>query len=185
MNNLAARSLVEHLVSSIPLTQAMKVSVQDANDRAVTLAAPLAPNVNDARTAFGGSASALALIAAWSLVHVRLESAGLGSRVVTQSSSTTYAHPITGTFIATASCTDEPAWERFRRILERHRRARIEITATLSCNGYETGVLAGTFVAFWRPDRAVRLPFDVGQADTQQLASAGASPPAGFPSTTP
>ena len=177
MNDLAARILVEHLATTIPLTEAMKVSVQDASVRAVALTAPLAPNVNDARTVFGGSASALALMAAWSLVHVRLESVGLGSQVVTQSSTVNYALPITGAFVATASCTDERAWERFCQTLERHRRARIEIAATLSCDGLETGTLTGRFVAFWRPARAMRSPFDAGQPDTPLQSLAGAFPP--------
>ena len=180
MNDLDARTLVEHLATRIPLTEAMKVSVQDASVQAVTLAAPLAPNTNDAGTAFGGSASALALMAAWSLVHVRLQSVGLGSRVVTQSSTTDYARPITGTLVATASCTDDRAWEHFCQTLERHRRARIGIAATLSSGGLETGMLTGRFVAFWRPAQAMYSPFNTGQADTPHRSLTGAFPPVGF-----
>ena len=52
----------------------------------VVIEAPLAPNINHRKTVFGGSASALGILAAWSLVHLRL--AGTGSSTGSSSSAT-------------------------------------------------------------------------------------------------
>ena len=69
-------SLERYLHEQIPLSSAMQVSVESATSESVVLAAPLAPNTNHKLTAFGGSVSALGILAAWSLLHVRLVEAG-------------------------------------------------------------------------------------------------------------
>ena len=60
----------------------MQVAVVSAAADAVTLSAPLAPNINHRSTAFGGSVSTLAILSAWSLVNLRLRAEGLRSRLV-------------------------------------------------------------------------------------------------------
>src|SRR6266540_3523639 len=51
--------LQKYLHDHIPLSKAMDVEVVEATDDGVTLAAPLAPNINHRETVFGGSASAV------------------------------------------------------------------------------------------------------------------------------
>ena len=58
------KSLENYLHEHIPLSKAMGVTVRSVSGEAVTLAAPLAPNINHRETVFGGSASALAILAA-------------------------------------------------------------------------------------------------------------------------
>ena len=69
--------LESYLHEQIPLSQAMAVRVVSVSDDSVVLGADLAPNINHRETLFGGSASAIAILAAWSLVHSRLHSAGM------------------------------------------------------------------------------------------------------------
>ena len=163
MDAPTAPNLLEHLIASIPLAVAMQVAVHSATADIVTLTAPLAPNINGGNTAFGGSTAALSLMAAWSLLHLRLEHAGLSSRIVTQSSSIEYVHPVTDVFSATASCEDGAAWDRFCTMLERRRRSRIAIASTLSCYGQETGALKGRFVAFLKIPQGTCLRHDAGR----------------------
>ena len=66
-----------YLHQHIPLSAAMQVRVLAATPDEVLLQAPLAPNINHRETVFGGSASALAILAAWSLVHTRMRAQGL------------------------------------------------------------------------------------------------------------
>lgn len=66
--------LQTYLHAHIPLSGAMQVSVVQAALEGVVLSAPLAPNINHRDTVFGGSASAVASLAAWSLLHTRLSS---------------------------------------------------------------------------------------------------------------
>ena len=63
---MGERELEHYLYEHIPLSLAMQISVIDVRDDGVTLRAPLAPNINHTNTIFGGSASAVAILAAWS-----------------------------------------------------------------------------------------------------------------------
>jgi thioesterase domain-containing protein len=63
---MSPAELQDHLHAHILLTRAMQVSVVSFAPRAVVLAAPLEPNINHRDTVFGGSASALAMLPAWS-----------------------------------------------------------------------------------------------------------------------
>lgn len=60
--------LDHYLHEHIPLSQDMGVEVVVADWNSVTLRAPLAPNINHRETVFGGSASAVAIPAAWALI---------------------------------------------------------------------------------------------------------------------
>ncbi|MDH4275511.1 MAG: thioesterase domain-containing protein, partial [Gammaproteobacteria bacterium] len=119
----------------------------DATDNGVTLSAPLAPNINHRETVFGGSASAVAILAAWTLLHVRLTNADIRSRVVIQRNTMNYDLPITGTFSATARLPEDAQWENFLKMLMRKGRARITISVTLHCGQETVGRLTGEFVA--------------------------------------
>ena len=94
--------LTDYLRTNIPLTAAMEVSAISVAPDAVVLEAPLAPNINHRKTVFGGSASALGILAAWSLVHLRLADTKLEHRLVIQRNTMSYDAPIEGTFTATA-----------------------------------------------------------------------------------
>ena len=127
-----ARELQDYLHAHIPLSAAMQVSVRAVQADGVTLAAPLAPNINHRETVFGGSASAVAILAAWSLLHTRLRGAGISSRLVIQRNSMDYALPITGDFRARSFVPGESqAWPAFLRMLTRKGRARIAVAAAL------------------------------------------------------
>jgi len=140
--------LERYLHRHIPLSQAMGVSVREAAPACVVLAAPLAPNINHRETVFGGSASAVAILAAWALVHVRLQDAGIRSRLVIQRNTMRYEQPILGDFTARSEIRDPAAWATFLKTLTRRSRARIAVTATLHCQGEKVGELEGDFVAF-------------------------------------
>jgi len=139
--------LEEYLHEHIPLSKAMQVSVVEADTGLVRLAAPLAPNINHRDTLFGGSASAVAILAAWTILYVRLREEGLYSRVVIQRNQMSYEIPVAGDFIATAKMVDDARWEKFLRLLRRHHRARISVTSILEFNGQAAGTMIGDFVA--------------------------------------
>lgn len=139
--------LTKYLHDHIPLSKAMEVIVCKANAEGVTLAAPLAPNINHRETVFGGSASAVAILAAWTLLYVLLRNEGLDCRVVIQHNSINYEKPIAGTFTAVAIPPDADARTRFLKTLQRRRRARIEIASELWFEGERVGHLVGSFVA--------------------------------------
>ena len=111
------------------------------------LRAPLAPNINHRETVFGGSASALALLAGWSLLHVRLSALGLEHRLVIQRNTMDYERPIAGDFTARAILAQPQRWPQFLDTLTRRGRARIVVEALLEHAGAVAGSFSGEFVA--------------------------------------
>lgn len=145
---MTAAELETYLHAHIPLSRAMAVHVVSMADDRIMLGAPLAPNINHRDTVFGGSAAALATLAAWSLLHLRLTAAGLPSRVVIQSSSMDYLAPMATDFTADAMLEPTADWDGFIRMLTRKGRARIALKAELVCEGRKAGMFHGEFVAF-------------------------------------
>ncbi|WAK03331.1 YiiD C-terminal domain-containing protein [Methylobacter sp. YRD-M1] len=125
----------------------MEVGVVQVQPEAVILSAPLAPNINHRGTVFGGSASAVAILAAWSLLHTRLFGEGIASRLVIQRNTMSYEWPKDGTFTAEAAIESAEARERFLRMLKRRGKARITVTSVLNFGGKVAGRFEGEFVA--------------------------------------
>jgi thioesterase domain-containing protein len=142
-----ARYIHEH----IPLSKAIGVSVVSVDADAVTLQAPLEPNLNHRHTVFGGSASALAILAGWALLHVRLQSEGITDRLVIQRNVMEYQHPILGQFTARSTLERPEGWKPFTDLLARRGKARITVLAVLEHMGRAAGRFSGQFVAFGRP----------------------------------
>jgi thioesterase domain-containing protein len=140
--------LERYLREEIPLTRAMSVQVAAIDADSVTLQAPLAPNINHHDTVFGGSAAALAILAGWALLYVRLEQERIAARLVIQRSSVEYQRPIAGDFTARAWLESAAAWSAFTATLARRGRARISVVATLAQAGESAGGFTGQFVAF-------------------------------------
>lgn len=141
--------LERYLHKHIPLSAAMQVSVQNMTTKSLTLQAPLAPNINHQETVFGGSASTLAILSAWSLLHTRLAGEGIASRLVIQRNEIAYLKPMTGDFTATAALADENDWERFLKMLRRKGKARIRVAAVLYSGQLLAGKFSGEYVALY------------------------------------
>ena len=145
---MQASELQDYLHAHIPLSAAMQVGVDAAGPDGVTLRAPLAPNINHRDTVFGGSASALCILAAWSLLHLRLRAEGVTARLVIQRNTMDYTQPVAGEFRACAALAEPGSWPRFLRTFARMGRARAEVAAVLTdAQGAAAGRLVGEFVA--------------------------------------
>jgi thioesterase domain-containing protein len=136
-----------YLHANIPLSAAMGVQVKIATPERVLLFAPLGPNINHHRTVFGGSGVVLATLSAWTLLHMRLTHDHLDAQLVIQRSAMEYERPIEGDFEAECGFADEPAWQKFRMMLDRRGRARMTLNAQLLHAANEMGFFVGDFVA--------------------------------------
>ena len=157
--------LERYIHEHIPLSHAMGVSVLSVATDAVVLQAPLAPNINHRDTVFGGSASALAILAGWALLHVRLRAEGIADRLVIQRNVMEYEHPIPGAFTARAALEHPDRWKQFTSMLMRKGKARVTVLAVLEHMDQVVGRFSGQFVAFGRAgEPSLIAPAD--QADT-------------------
>jgi thioesterase domain-containing protein len=138
---------LEHYVHThIPLTKAMGVEIRKASFEEVVLFAPLEPNINHQGTVFGGSASTLAILAAWCLLYARLKQQGVAGNVIIYRNTMLYGKPIEEGVTAIASGIDEKAWSKLLAVLARNRMGRITLHAELECQGQRVGQLEGEFV---------------------------------------
>src|SRR5262245_966332 len=103
-------ALESYLHAHIPLSQAMQVRVEEVGRDRIVLGAPLAPNINHRETLFGGSASAIAILAAWSLLSTRLRSEGIATKLVIQRNTMSYEAPIDGGFTAISRLEVPEQW---------------------------------------------------------------------------
>jgi len=139
--------LEHYLYTHIPLSRAMQVVVIEVSGNEIILEAPLAPNINHQDTVFGGSASAVAILAGWSLVHVRLAAAGIAAHLVIQRNTLHYDLPIRGRFAARARMADPDSWQTFVRTLTRRRKARLTVQCALTCGDTTVGHCEADYVA--------------------------------------
>ena len=147
---MAPRELEAYLHEHIPLSRAMQVAVDATGPDAVVLRAPLAPNINHHETVFGGSASVLVTLSAWTLVHLGLRHANVEATTVIQRNTMSYEEPIHGDFSAVCTLIDDSAWQRFLKMIERRGRGRITMNAHLLFSGRQAASFEGEFVALKR-----------------------------------
>jgi thioesterase domain-containing protein len=140
-------ALEAYLHEHIPISRAMGIAVVEATDARISLRAPLEPNVNHRSTVFGGSCASVAILAAWTLVHLRVQAMGIAGRVVIQRGATEYRLPIHGIFTATCESPGKAAWERFDRALQRRGQARVELDAVVTSDGVVVATFSGAYVA--------------------------------------
>jgi len=136
-----------YLHQHIPLSAGMGVRVAACDGTGVTLRAPLAPNINQNSTVFGGSASAVAILSAWTWLYFALLSAKQGPRLVIQRSNVDYLAPINGDFVAHCAGLPPAQCEEFLRTLERYGKARATLAAVLTCEGEKVAAFTGDYVA--------------------------------------
>jgi thioesterase domain-containing protein len=142
--------LQAYLHAHIPLSVHLGAWVVEAGNERVRLQAPLAPNLNHRSTAFGGSISAMAILAGWSLLWVRLRGLTPGHHIVIAENSVAYLAPVTTDFTATCAAPADAAWERFLRTFRQRGRARIELEVAVEAAGATAASFRGRFVVLRR-----------------------------------
>ncbi|HWP94968.1 MAG TPA: YiiD C-terminal domain-containing protein [Gammaproteobacteria bacterium] len=142
----SAAKLAAYLEHSIPLVRHMALHVASLDERALTLAAPLAPNSNHIGTAFGGSLNGLATLACWGLVWVLLEPVA-PNQIVIRESRMRFLVPVTGDFTAVAPLPARDTLDAFVKAFLRRGRARLALEARVLQNEKVAAEFNGEFVA--------------------------------------
>jgi thioesterase domain-containing protein len=144
-----ARDWQQLIELAIPLARAMQVHIAVQADQTLRLTAPLAPNVNDKGTAFGGSVATLATIAGWAEVQRQLDLARIDEAIdiVIQRGATEYLLPVDGDFSAIAQLIDVSASERFVRTFMRRNLGRLTVKVDILCNGSPRARFEADYVA--------------------------------------
>jgi len=136
-----------YLHDHIPLTAHMGVSVVAYDEQSVRVSAPLEPNLNHRNTAFGGSLSTLGILAGWTLLHLRLQEAGIANRLVIQKSAMDFKRPAMDTLEAVCAQTDLVEWNRFKQMIVEKEKSRITLVSEIYSDGELVAVNEGVFVS--------------------------------------
>ena len=147
-----SKTVEEYLHNHIPISKAMGITVVNIEPNMLVLKAPITLNINHRETVFGGSASAVAILSAWSLIHTKLLEEGIQSRLVIQKNTMQYIKPIENDFTATCTIDDSKVWERFIKILKRKGISRINLKAFLTCKDEVVADFTGDYVAIKQLD---------------------------------
>ena len=139
--------ITTYIHQNIPITAHFGIKMKAYDGKAVCLSAPLTPNLNHRKTAFGGSLSALAILSGWALLHLKLKEKSIRSRLVIQKSSFEFSDPVDNDFEAVCSLPSDEQFEKFLRTLVRHKRARISLKSKINCASGKGGTHEGTYVA--------------------------------------
>jgi thioesterase domain-containing protein len=144
--NINLMAVEQYLHEHIPLSKAMAVSVTSIDDNGVILSAPLLPNINHRSTAFGGSLSAVTILSAWTLVHVRLQPLSIPCQIVIQSSNINYLKPIESDFQSHCITPSLQNWNRFVKTFSTKGKGRILLDAEIYSKGLLSGKFQGEYV---------------------------------------
>ena len=145
MSESLLRETEAYLHEQIPLTRAMGVTLESWDGTRLVLQAPLEPNHNHLGTAFGGSLSALATLAGYSLVWLML--GDREAHVVVRDSHIRYRHPVRGPLRAVCSRPDDETMQAFRQQFAESGRARLTLQVVIEHDGKACVDFEGTFVA--------------------------------------
>ena len=83
--------------NDIPLLDAMQLSFISYQDLSLWMEAPLAPNINNKGTAFGGSIASICLFGGWAVATLGFTDAGIrNTEIVVYTSEMTFERPARG-----------------------------------------------------------------------------------------
>lgn len=145
VDTFAIRRLQTLLHEQIPLAREMQAEVRSWGEAGLEMAAPLGPNLNHHGTFFGGSASALAILAGWSLVHLLAMEEGLEVAIVVQRVSIRYSAPAPGALVARAAPPSPAAWTRFEAVRRRFGLGRLRVSIALLCEGHQVAMVDASY----------------------------------------
>jgi len=154
--NRKAPMTLEHLLphlhahyQGMPPVAAMEVAIAGYDGDRLRLRAPLSRNVNDKGCAFGGSLSSLMTLAAWGVVTLHIQGAGMEAEVYVADSQVRYIAPLWADLEAEARAAPDADWHAFLATLAERGRARIELVARVALpEGGDAATFTARFVAF-------------------------------------
>jgi thioesterase domain-containing protein len=145
--NFGRDYLQKRIAVEFALAKHIGIVVESADDAAVVLRAPLAPNANYKGTAFGGSLYSLAVLTGWAWVTRYLAARGVSADAVIQDSQTRFLVPVEGELTARAAAPSAEQIDKFRKMLQRAGRGRIRVRVEIHYGEVLATLFEGVFAA--------------------------------------
>ena len=141
------------LTERIPLGGAMGISIGSLGADGIVLRAPLAPNVNDKGTAFGGALASLMILAGWSLPRLLLARMECRAELVIGRCEIRYLEPVAGDFEARCAWPRAAEVRAFAEALVPGARAKLDLAPEIHAGERVAARLQARYAALVRgPD---------------------------------
>jgi thioesterase domain-containing protein len=134
MTSADVAALQQEIHAGIPLSQAMGFEITDLDGHAISVTAPLAPNVNVHSTGFAGSLYAVGILTGWGMVRHLIRRRGLTAELVVAEAGIRYRAPVRGDITCRCAVPKGQA-ETFVAQLESAGRARLVIEVSIGRAG--------------------------------------------------
>jgi len=138
------------LKTQIPLLEHLGIERLHWDGTSLLIPTPLAPNVNDKGTGFGGSQAAIATVAGWCLTTLLLKEQGLEADVVIADSHLQYLRPVTADFSTRVSLPDAAAVDELLQRLQQRGKGKLALEVEVLCDDQVCMRLKGLYVALKR-----------------------------------
>lgn len=149
--NSTAQALGHWLSQEIPLAKAMAMQITDCDETGLSLALPLAENINDKGTGFAGSIASAAALSGWCWITVLLRERIGANEVAVYWSEMHYDKPVRSDFHARCSAPDADAITKFLEQLKSKRKAKLALEVALIDDSGVVGRFNGKYAAWLVP----------------------------------
>lgn len=119
------KQLQDFLHQEIPLTKDMNIELINFDGLSLQAKAPLKNNINDKGSVFGGSSSALMIIAAWSLIKLNCQDNDIQADIVIHKNETIWQKALYGEIFINARFKKEYDFEQVKVLIDSKRHKRI------------------------------------------------------------
>lgn len=144
------RDFLKWLKTQIPLLEHLGIDQLEWDGQTLTVPTPLAPNVNDKGTGFGGSQAAIATVAGWCLTTLCLKERGLECDVVIADSHLQYLKPVASDFETCVTLPELSAADALAKRVEARGKGKLELVVEVLCKEQVCMRLEGVYVAIKR-----------------------------------
>lgn len=134
----------------IPLLEYLGINHLNWDGLTLEVPTPLAPNVNDKGTGFGGSQAAIATVAGWCLTTLCLRERALDCDVVIADSHLRYLKPVTADFITRVALQSGADADALAERVSERGRGKLELVVEVLCDEQVCMRLEGIYVAMQR-----------------------------------
>lgn len=145
---MEAKELQDYLFEHIPITEALGITVLQANEQGVRISAPLSININHRDTAFGGSISSLLITACWGYLRILFDDEPSIPTIVVGRSGTDFLKPVHSDIIAELILPAEKEVAHLKDMYERFGKGRITLRAAVQVDSELCAYFDGDFVVF-------------------------------------
>jgi thioesterase domain-containing protein len=143
----AAEALTQKIRGAIPLSEAMRFSIDSLSQEAIRVSAPLQPNVNIHGTGFAGSIYSLSVLTGWALCTHIMDEHALDGDLVVGKAEISYRAPVKGDLECHCQATAEQRQSFLRHFRER---GKGRLTLEITIGEKPQATLKATFVAIAR-----------------------------------